>query len=116
MARNIRKESSRIAAGLRAIAQSAGSLCSVKGLMEFFWNPVKVILMNALMVGYMTKQIYKIEEGYVISKNRVWIPGLYESKEAAELAFEFPDEQLSCLQGEKRQEPITLGDLQKLIL
>ena len=42
--------------------------------------------------------IQKIESGYVIGANQVWLPGVYESKRAARFAFRFNDEELQDLQ------------------
>lgn len=33
--------------------------------------------------------VHEVEDGYVISGDGIWLPGKYESREAAEYAFEF---------------------------
>lgn len=41
--------------------------------------------------------IYEVEDGYVISSGGTWLPGKYESKKAARLAFRLTDKQLNDL-------------------
>jgi hypothetical protein len=53
-------------------------------------------------------------EGFVISSHGMWLPGVYETRQAASYAFQFSNEQLAdlghriCVR-EKRH--ITTGDL-----
>lgn len=61
--------------------------------------------------------IQRTKDGnYVISENGVWMPGCYSDKKAAELAFEFTDDELQKLQDEKNKTTriITLEDLKNL--
>lgn len=41
--------------------------------------------------------IHEVKDGYVISSGGTWLPGKYESKKAARLAFKLTDDQLSDL-------------------
>ena len=41
--------------------------------------------------------IYKTEDGYVISSQKVWKPGVYQDRRSATYAFRFDDEVLSEL-------------------
>lgn len=54
--------------------------------------------------------IYKVDNEFVISSNRVWRPGVYDSEKTAKYAFRFTDKELSSF-GNK---PITFKDLKEL--
>lgn len=62
--------------------------------------------------------IYKVEGGFVVADNGTWLPGVYATSEAAELAPSLSDDALyeasfiSRIDGENR--PITVADLKKL--
>jgi hypothetical protein len=63
--------------------------------------------------------IYETDEGFSISSNEVWLPGIYETRAAARFAFQFPDRALQALSdrvcridGEHRR--ITSDDLRAL--
>lgn len=43
--------------------------------------------------------IHKVDDGYVISLNEQWLPGLYDSEKAAESAIDLPCDQLAELMG-----------------
>lgn len=52
---------------------------------------------------------------FVISSSRVWLPGVYADRRAANYAFRFPDAVLLALQNAKNdgdQSLITFADLQ----
>lgn len=58
--------------------------------------------------------IHKYEGNFVIASQGVWLPGVYESTEAANYAFQFPDEVLSALQNsanDRGDRTITMDDL-----
>ena len=42
--------------------------------------------------------IYEVSGHYVISSGHMWLPGCYETAQAAHYAFQFPDETLRDLQ------------------
>ena len=54
--------------------------------------------------------VYKVENEFVISSNRVWKPGVFATKKAANYAFRFSDEQINSF-GNKT---ITYQDLKEL--
>jgi hypothetical protein len=65
--------------------------------------------------------IHELDGGtFVISSGHSWLPGRYESRQAANYAFRFPDQALSRLQTEKNLENggtnglIKFCDLQEL--
>ena len=61
--------------------------------------------------------VHKMKDGkYVISSNRVWLAGVYDSNRTASYAFRFKVEDLLKLQEEKNKTTrvITLTDLQDL--
>lgn len=69
----------------------------------------------------MFAQLHKLTDGsYAISADGVWMPGAYESAEAAELAFGFPDVILQRLQDAANNRSggiggtITLADLRSV--
>lgn len=66
-----------------------------------------------------TRRIYPLEGGlFVISRNRVWLPGAFATREAAERAFDESYVYLSELQQRKNEEAggsggvITLEDFE----
>lgn len=44
--------------------------------------------------------IHKLDSGFAISSNGVWLPGCYNSERAAKYAFKFSDEDLRQLQND----------------
>jgi hypothetical protein len=62
--------------------------------------------------------IFKVDGGYVISSNNVWLPGSYESERAAKYAFKFSSRVLQRLQDKANERAggeggvITFADLQ----
>ena len=61
--------------------------------------------------------IHEVEENeYCISSNQMWLPGVYDSKKAANYAFRFNYSDLKNLQDEKNKTTrlITFEDLRKL--
>lgn len=66
------------------------------------------------------RMIYPVNSEFVISENGTWIPGSYESEEAARLAFDCSDIDLHILQNRKNEQAggkggtITLADVQAL--
>jgi hypothetical protein len=58
----------------------------------------------------------KDENGYTISSNQCWLPGIYDSQSTARYAFQFSDEILTQLRNKinrKKKRSITLEDLRK---
>lgn len=51
-------------------------------------------------------------DGWGIASHRCWLPGVYETEEAARLAFEFCDDVLRAIQNRVSPDKITLADLQ----
>ncbi len=58
--------------------------------------------------------IQEVGGGFVISSHRVWRPGSYATRQAAQYAFRFTDEQLSELQGKVAPDYITMEMLKEL--
>ena len=64
-----------------------------------------------------SRTMYFVNGSYVIAEDGVWLPGSYESKEAADAAYDMPDRALAQLQERKNAEAggcggvISLADL-----
>ena len=58
--------------------------------------------------------IYEVAGEYVISSHHVWLPGVYETRKAANYAFRFSDEELQKLQDSISPKAITFEMLQEL--
>jgi hypothetical protein len=63
-------------------------------------------------------QTYQVDDGWVVSVNEQWVPGVYDSDETARSACVFSDVQLKALvsiwnhKGENR--PATMADLARI--
>ena len=47
--------------------------------------------------------IYEVEGGFVISSQKQWVPGFYNSRSAARYAFQFSNAELQQLQDKKKR-------------
>lgn len=58
--------------------------------------------------------IHAADDGtFVISSHQCWMPGVYESKQAARYAFQFSDSALRKLQNDSEEGVITMDDLKR---
>lgn len=59
------------------------------------------------------RHVHEVDGHFVISSQHCWVPGAYATREAAELAFEFCDDELDRLRDRAVSESrtITLDDL-----
>lgn len=62
----------------------------------------------------MSVNIYKVESGYVVSENNVWIEGCYESEAAAKYAVAIKPEFIKMLMDKSETKVLTLAELKSL--
>ena len=84
------------------------TLCQLIGAHQLALGRIQEIVYEykAIGMGYLLAEairegadmIYEVNGHYAISSGHMWLPGCYESKEAAHYAFQFDDQTLQDLQ------------------